>query len=59
MLRAIAIGFLIIFFLFFFGLGDLVDKGVEYTKEQAQYTQKHGVQGLFERLWCGEARCKK
>ena len=59
MLRTLAIAFLVVFLLFLLGQDDLVNKGIEFTKQQARYTQEHGVEGLFNRLWCGEARCKE
>ncbi|TFG94533.1 hypothetical protein E4H12_15000 [Candidatus Thorarchaeota archaeon] len=59
MLRAIAVVFVIVFFLYWIGEGNLVERAVNFTKEQAEYTDKHGAQGLFEKLWCGAGGCKK
>lgn len=57
MIRAIVIAFVIVFFLFWIGEGQLVDRAVDFTKEQAEYTDKHGAKGLFEKIWCGTAGC--
>lgn len=58
MLRAIAIAFIIMFFLYWIGEGNLVERAVNFTKEQAEYTDKHGAQGLFEKFWCGTEGCE-
>lgn len=59
MIRSIVIAFLIVFFLFLIGQGNVVNKTIEYTKEQAEFTQKHGLKGMLEKLWCGDINCDK
>jgi len=57
MLRSLCVVFLIVFVLYACNQGQIVDDTIAYVKDQANYTQQHGVRGLIEKMWCGTMEC--